>query len=79
MGANGFDRTGRRSGCMSRMSVGLAKNPATFFNWQLTVAYGCLNKAARSGGFFPADPSRASISGIAERVFRDAKVKVIAK
>jgi len=29
-GANGIDRTGRRSSGMPRMSVGLVKNPATF-------------------------------------------------
>jgi len=47
------------------MSVGLAKNPATFFNWQLTVANGCLNKAARPGRILPAILPGASISGIA--------------
>jgi hypothetical protein len=27
MGANGFDRTGRRLSCMPRMSVGLVNHP----------------------------------------------------
>ncbi len=50
-GANGIDRTDRRSSRMSRMSVGLVNHPATNFNWQLTVANGCLNRAARPCGF----------------------------
>jgi len=36
-----------RASCMSRTPVGLVKNPVPNFNWQLSVANGCLNRLAR--------------------------------
>ena len=49
------------------------------FTWQHTVANGCLNRAARPGGLFPAGLSGAPNSGIADAGFRDAKANLIAK
>ena len=33
---------GGEAGCMSRTPVGLVNHPAKNFNWQLSVAHGCL-------------------------------------
>jgi len=54
---------------MSRTPVGLANHPATNFNWQLSVAHGCLISGP-SCLTLPVGWVRASISRLAEPVFR---------
>jgi hypothetical protein len=51
--------------CMPRMPVGLANHPALNFNWQLTVALGCLNSSP-SCLTLPVGQVRASDSRLAE-------------
>ena len=41
-GGDWYRPDGRKSSCMSRMSVGLVNHSDTIFNWQLSVANGCL-------------------------------------
>jgi len=59
---------------MPRTPVGLANHPATNFNWQLTVANGCLISGP-SCPILPAGRVRASESGLAEPVFRAGKAR----
>ena len=42
-----------RASCMSRTPVGLVKNPVPNFNWQLSVANGCLDQAGPSSLALP--------------------------
>ncbi len=51
--------------CMPRMPVGLANHPALKFNWQLTVALGCLISGP-SCLTLPVGQDRASDSRLAE-------------
>jgi len=59
---------------MFRTPVGLANHPATNFNWQLSVAHGCLISSP-SCLILPVDWVRASISRLAEPVFRTGEVR----
>ena len=65
---------GRQPSRMLRTPVGLANHPATNFNWQLSVAHGCLISGP-SCQILPVDRVRASISRLAEPVFRAGKAR----
>jgi hypothetical protein len=54
---------------MPRTPVGLANHPATNFNWQLSVAHGCLISGP-SCPTLPVSLVRASESRLAEPVVR---------
>jgi hypothetical protein len=59
---------------MPRTPVGLANHPATNFNWQLSVAHGCLISGP-SCLILPVGWVRASNSRLAEPVVRAGKVR----
>ena len=59
---------------MFRTPVGLANHPAINFNWQLSVAHGCLISGP-SCLILPVGWVRASNSRLAKPVFRAGKVR----